>query len=315
LHQFIADGWDKKREEDRNNMIMIGQRYVTLLSQTMVLPYLASCKDLSTQIALAKSSLLPSYKLDNNIIYCSQFSDVKENNVARIINRLNKLLIEPSLISKIYQIPDGVKFEIIISSNCSDLSDNEKLEIDAILAQRVERAYHVSYTEEVKIDLIDNWLDNPKLFDFLLLINIYSFNNPINYHSEVATAQLFSFSNHYPIKGMAKIHRPELVEDKNTFDLFNEKIETVAIWSNIDKNKLKDIWLTMLQHNHKDEIKIKILSSDISSHIKLYDISSNIGYTHNVSLWGNIYISATQLIKDKSPQLLIDNKNILIVNL
>ncbi|WP_337242142.1 hypothetical protein, partial [Proteus faecis] len=91
LHQFIADGWDKKREEDRNNMIMIGQKYVTLLGQAMVLPYLASCKDLSTQIALAKSSLLLSYKLDNNTIYCSQFSDVKENNVTRIINRLNKL--------------------------------------------------------------------------------------------------------------------------------------------------------------------------------------------------------------------------------
>lgn len=59
LHQSIADGWDKKREEDRNNMIMIGQRYVTLLSQAMLLPYLANCKDLSTQIALAKVALLP----------------------------------------------------------------------------------------------------------------------------------------------------------------------------------------------------------------------------------------------------------------
>ncbi|WP_273802640.1 hypothetical protein, partial [Proteus vulgaris] len=38
LHQFIADGWDKKREEDRDNLIIIGQRYITLLSQTMILP-------------------------------------------------------------------------------------------------------------------------------------------------------------------------------------------------------------------------------------------------------------------------------------
>lgn len=197
---------------------------------------------------------------------------------------------------------------------CSYLSDDEKLEIDAILSQRIERVYHVIYTEEIEIDLIDNWLDNPKLFDFLLLINIYSFDVPVNLHSEVATAQLFSFSNDSPIKGMAKIHRPELVEDENSFDLFNEKIETVAIWSNIGKNKLKDIWLTMLQDNHEDEIKIKISSSDISSHTRLYNINSSIGYTHNASPWVNIYISATQLIKDKSPQLLIDKKTILIVN-
>ncbi|MBG3131882.1 hypothetical protein I4674_19165 [Proteus mirabilis] len=315
LHQFIAEGWDKKREEDRNNMIVIGQRYVTLLSQAMILPYLASCKDLSTQIAIAKSSLLPSYKLDNKIIYCSQFTDIEHNNVTRIINRLNKLLIEPSLISKIYQLPDDVKFKIIISSNHSNLSDDEKLEIDAILAKRIERAYHISYTAEVKIDLIDNWLDNPKLFDFLLLINIYSFNNPINYHSEVATAQLFSFSNLYPINGIAKIHRPELVEEKNTFDLFNQKVETVAIWSALDKSKLKNIWLTMLQDNHEDETKAKVLSSDISSHITLNNINSSIGYTHIASPWVNIYISTTQLIKEKSPQLLIDKKNILIVNL
>lgn len=314
LHQFIADGWDKKREEDRDNLIIIGQRYITLLSQTMILPYLENCKDLSTQIVVGKSSLLPSYQLDGNVIYCSQFSDIKENNVTRIINRLNKLLIEPSLISKIYQIPDNTKIEIIISSNYSNFSDDEKLEIDEILAQRIERAYDVSYTEEVKIDLIDHWLDSPKLFDFLLIINIYSFDTPINYHSEVATAQLFSFSNYHPIKGIAKIHRPELVENKNIFDLFNEKINTVAIWSDLDKNKLKDIWLTNLQDNHENEIKIKILSSDISRHTVLYDINRSIGYTHNASPWVNVYITTTQLIKEKSPQLLIDKKNILIVN-
>ncbi|WP_273802646.1 hypothetical protein, partial [Proteus vulgaris] len=146
----------------------------------MILPYLENCKDLSTQIVVGKSSLLPSYQLDGNVIYCSQFSDIKENNVTRIINRLNKLLIEPSLISKIYQISDDAKFNIIISSNYSNFSDDEKLEIDEILAQRIERAYDVSYTEEVKIDLIDHWLDSPKLFDFLLIINIYSFDTPIN---------------------------------------------------------------------------------------------------------------------------------------
>lgn len=70
----------------------------------------------------------------------------------------------------------------------------------------------------------------------------------------------------------------------------------------------------MLQDNHEDEIKIKISSSDISSHTRLYNINSSIGYTHNASPWVNIYISTTQLIKDKSPQLLIDKKTILIVN-
>lgn len=309
LGKWRADGWDNEREKDKRNRIALGQRKITLLSQSLVLPHVIHCSDLSTQILEAKKThLLPS-EYNGRSIYSAHFFDIHAPLLNRIINRLNQLLNTSTLSAHIHQLSEQRELTVILSLGQNiQLSETDKQHLHEQFVTHLVRPFKIHYQQNVDSLFIDSWLDNLRQYDTVLLINLYLFDTPINHQSEVALAQLFSSSLETHDTFTAYLHRPEVITDINE-NSFNEKLEAAILWAKTSSTKIKHLWLTAPREKERSYVINNVPLLTHYSHFKLVDINQVIGHTGHSTLWLNIFISATHCDKHRESQLVIDEQD------
>lgn len=308
LGKWSADGWDNEREIDKQNRITRGQRKITLLSQSLFLPHITNCSDLSTQILDAKKTFLLPRKYNNQVIYSAHFFDIHENIFDRVINRLDQLLNTPTLSASIHQLSERTALTIILSLGESVLlNETNKTDIREKLVHHLERPFKIHFQQQVDSLFVDNWLDNTRQYDALLLINIRLFETPTNHQSEAALAQLFSSSLETGNKFIAYVHRPEVISNLSDTSL-NDKLDVVTLWANTSPEKFKHLWLTTPPDKESSRLINKAPLLPNYSHLKIVDINNVIGHTEHTALWLNLFISTTQFERTHQPQLIIDEK-------
>lgn len=308
LGKWSADGWDNEREIDKQNRITRGQRKITLLSQSLFLPHITNCSDLSTQILDAKKTFLLPCKYNNQVIYSAHFFDIHETIFDRVINRLDQLLNTPTLSASIHQLSERTALTIILSLGESVLlNETNKTDIREKLVHHLERPFKIHFQQQVDSLLIDNWLDNTRQYDALLLINIRLFDTPTNHQSEAALAQLFSSSLETGSKFIAYVHRPEVISNLSDTSL-NDKLDVVTLWANTSPEKFKHLWLTTPPDKESSRLINKAPLLPNYNHLKTVDINNVIGHTGHTALWLNLFISTTQFERTHQPQLIIDEK-------
>lgn len=297
----------RQREEDR--LIEQGQRAAYLVAQSMFLPHVIHCQHIANLIISNQPRLLPRHIVDNDVSYYAQFIDTEEDTIKRLKNQLSQLLLDRVLLSSLNNLPKRARLAIALSiEDALPASQSIKQALHSQITEKLGHTLNISALPNFSFFELDRWLDQPSLYDFVLFIGISHMNSPQDNHTEVAIAQLFSAKQHENMTVLAQIHRPETITDEQPINWGNA-IESALIWGKVEKNTLKNIFVTTHQGSSKlDNVKEKTLTVGGTEKSTLHDISTCIGYTSTLSSWVNIYLAAAYLATMSEPLLLIDNK-------
>lgn len=304
-----ANGWDDERERDIENEIQRGQYYLVLDATSVSLPHVVTSGVLTEQFLLPQGIKLPSVvdATTQSVSYAARFGDDKLPATERIQNRLRELLNDPILKAALSGSKTTKPLQVILQIDPNVcLSGDEQVDLQNLM-KTLFPVNNIQLLPHFGLSDIDNWLDNPKGMEALLILSVCIRATVSDGEGEAAVALLLHSVNGETFDRNTRvcIHRPE--QSNDTAALHTSAMQAL-VWGKIHPDAVESLWFAGMGTENKtrsflSEHKLRFPRAEANAQIT--DIDLKTGLTGVVSPWLAIALAAGHSGSLPFPQLLM----------
>ncbi|MDA8515696.1 hypothetical protein [Citrobacter sp. Igbk 16] len=303
---WLTDGWNHEREKDIENEIQRGQRYLTLEAVCTHLPHVVTSGVMTDQFIIPRGVELPTVvdEVTQIVSYQSRFGDARLPLLIRIVRELTLLLEDVTLQTALMKCKASKRLTVVLQID-SDITlapvtiSDIKKEVKLLVPGYAQ----ILFSSQFGLADIDNWLDNPRTMDYLLVLSINLRTKLHNGEGEAAVALLLhSTQDDSQLKNyIAHIHRPE----KTTYAGLNASVMQSLLWGKSNLETIEYLWLSGMgaKNEEKTQVANNIGLPLNDTKAKLIDIDMKSGFTGSVSPWLAIALASGNH-RYPSPQLI-----------
>lgn len=304
---WLTDGWNHEREKDIENEIHRGQRYLTLEAVCTHLPHVVTSGVMTDQFIIPGGVELPTVvdEVTQIVSYQSRFGDARLPLLIRIVRELTLLLEDATLQAALMKCKASKRLTVVLQID-SDiaLAPVTISDIQKKIKLLVPGYAQILFSSQFGLTDIDNWLDNPRTMDSLLVLSIKLRTKLHNGEGEAAVALfLHSTQDDSQLKNyIAHIHRPE----KTTYAGLNTSVMQSLLWGKSNLETIEYLWLAGMgeKNEEKTQVANNIGLPLNDTKAKLIDIDMKSGFTGGVSPWLAIALASGNH-RYPSPQLIV----------